>query len=117
MAGERRLASVADVASLPAYVDCYEVNESTDVLPKRFALRADSARAGAGGLYEVRYVDSTGAVDGRIVDVGWTDISGRAAIRTAGRGEILTFLRVGNAVMVQSPLGPRTVRVTSCRLP
>ncbi len=117
MAGERRLASVADVASLPAYVGCYEVNESTDVLPKRFALRADSARAGAGGLYEVRYVDSTGAVDGRIVDVGWTDISGRAAIRTAGRGEILTFLRVGNVVMVQSPLGPRTVRVTSCRLP
>ena len=117
MAGERRLASVADVASLPAYVGCYEVNESTDVLPKRFALRADSARSGAGGLYEVRYVDSTGAVDGRIVDVGWMETGGRAAIRTAGRGEILTFLRVGNVVMVQSPLGPRTVRVTSCRLP
>ena len=108
----RSMAPTLDAASLPSYVGCYELNESTDVLPRKFALRADSARA---GLYEVRYVDSTGAVDGRMVDAGWTETGGRAVIRAARLGEILTILRTGNAILAQSPLGPRTVRVTTCR--
>ena len=95
----------------PLYAGCYELNESTDVLPKRFALRDDSARA---GLQEIRYVDSTGAVDGRMVDAGWTEIGGRAVIRTTRLGEILTITRTGNDVGAESPLGPRSVRVMKC---
>jgi hypothetical protein len=108
----RSSAPTMDAVSFPSYAGCYELNESTDVLPKRFALRADSARA---GLYEVRYVDSSGFVDGRMVDAGWMETGGRAVIRTAGLGEILTIVRTGNAASAQSPLGPRTVRVTTCR--
>ena len=100
------------VVTIPSYAGCYELNESTDVLPKRFALREDSARA---GLYEVRYVDSTGAVDGRMVDAGWLDTGDRAVIRTARLGDILTIARTEKGVAAESPLGPRTVRVTTCR--
>src|SRR5258708_7348981 len=95
----------------PLYAGCYELNESTDVLPKRFALRDDSARA---GLQEIRYVDSTGAVDGRMVDAGWTEIGGRAVIRTTRLGESLTITRTGNDVGAEAPLGPRSVRVMKC---
>jgi Putative zinc-finger len=101
----------------PSYAGCYEVDQSTDVLPRRFALRADSARAGVAGMYEVRYIDSTGAIDGRMVDAGWMEISGRAVIRTARSGEILAITRTGSAIGAESPLGPRTVRQTSCRAP
>jgi hypothetical protein len=114
-ASGRNLASVANVGLLPSYAGCYEVNESTDVLPKRFALRTDSARAGVDGLYEVRYVDSTGVMDGRMVDAGWMETGGRAVIRTSRLGDILTILNTGNGIVAQSPLGPRTVKVTACR--
>jgi hypothetical protein len=115
VAVERSMAPTLDAASLPSYVGCYELNESTDVLPRRFALRVDSARAGVGGSNPVRYIDSTGIVDGRMADAGWMETGGRAVIRTARLGEILTILRTGNAIWAQSPLGPRTVRVTTCR--
>jgi hypothetical protein len=111
----RNLASVVTLGLQRSFVGCYEVNESTDVLPKRFALRTDSARAGVDGLYEVRYVDSTGVMDGRMVDAGWMETGGRAVIRTSRLGDILTILNTGNGIVAQSPLGPRTVKVTACR--
>ena len=114
-AAERAFAPVTEPATTSIYVGCYELSESVDVLPRRFALLADSGRAEADRSYEVRYVDSTGAVDGRIPDVEWKDAGGRAAIRTAGRGEILTLVRVGSAVTVRSVLGARLLRVTPCR--
>lgn len=114
-ASERAMAAFAP---LPGYVGCYEVNESTDVLPKRFALRSDSGRAPPDALYEVRYVDSTGAVAGRIADIGWRVTSGRATIETVARDEILGIRRVGQDFFAaQSVLGPRTVRMTPCHLP
>jgi len=108
------VARVMDASPPPpsSYAGCYEVNESTDVLPKRFALRADSTRA---GFYDVRYVDSTGAVDGRMVDAGWLETGGRAVIRTARLGNVLTIARTETGIAADSPLGPRTVRVTGCR--
>jgi hypothetical protein len=112
----RNLASVMVTGLNESYVGCYEVNESTDVLPSRFALRADSVRAGVERLHEVRYVDSTGVVDGLMVDAGWTESGGTVVIRTTRMGDVLTIRRAGNAIVAQSPLGPRTVLMTACHV-
>jgi anti-sigma factor RsiW len=90
-------------------VGCYEADQSTDVLPRRFALRADSV-----GGNEVRYVDSTGAIDGRIADLDWIDAPGRAIIRSIGRGPIMTIVRTPAAITAQSTLGPRSIRSIVC---
>lgn len=94
-----------------AVARCYELDESTDILPKRFALRTDST-----GVNEVRYVDSTGTVDGKIFDARWTEADGRVSISTAGRGVVLTLTRLGlGDFQAQSPLGPRAAKVATCR--
>ena len=112
---ERALAPMADMALASAFAGCYELNESTDVLPARFALRSEANALGGGAAREVRYVDSTGAVDGRIPDVSWTESEGRVVVRTNARGEILAIVRAGNVLAAQSGLGVRTVRVAPCR--
>ena len=112
-APERALAPTADMSAASAYAGCYEISESIDVLPKRFALIASPMAALGRG--EVRYADSTGAVDGRIPDVSWTERDGRAVIRTNARGEVLAILRAADTLSAQSVAVPRTVRVTFCR--
>jgi anti-sigma factor RsiW len=113
VAPQRALAASADMSAPSAFAGCYEVDESIDVLPKRFALITSPLSALGRG--EVRYVDSTGAVDGRIPDVSWTEGDGRAVIRTNARGEVLAILRAGDTLTAQSAAGPRTLRVTQCR--
>ena len=103
-------------AGLPATLrGCYELDQPTDVLPKRFALLALPEPAAAAMALEVAYLDSTGAVAGRIPDVSWTESGGRAVVRTLARGEILTIVRTETGVSAQSVLGPRTARVAACR--
>jgi hypothetical protein len=103
-APQRQLATSDMLVS--AFVGCYELDQSADVLPRRFALVA------AG---EARYVDSTGSIDGKIPDVNWAEVNGRAVVRTIGRGDVLTLERGPATVTAQSTLGPRTVRTVSCR--
>jgi hypothetical protein len=100
------LAAAADLAAQNRLVACYEVSESTDVVPRRFAL----VTAG-----DVRYVDSTGSVDGKIPDVSWTQADNRIMIRTMTRGDVLVIESTADAVTARSPLGARTVRATRCR--
>ncbi|HET9425221.1 MAG TPA: zf-HC2 domain-containing protein [Gemmatimonadaceae bacterium] len=97
-----------------AFMGCYELNASTDILPGRFALVADTATA-LPGLRAIRYLDASGRLTDRIVDAGWTIEAGRVIVRTAGRGVILSFTKVGTEVSGESPNGPRTGRVASCR--
>jgi hypothetical protein len=108
------LADVASARAVLAFMGCYAMDASTDVLPSKFALVGDSAAAVPGQL-AVRYVDSTGVVTAGIADAGWTTEGGRAIVRTLARGVILTISRSGSEVSAASPSGPRTGRVTSCR--
>jgi hypothetical protein len=112
MAAEPQIAMSRDLASVSALVGCYEVDESTDVLPRRFAL-AMAVDPGMPG--EVRYVDSTGARDGRIPDVSWVESNGQAIIRTVARGEVLVIRRGDDTLFAQSTLGLRTIRARICR--
>ena len=112
-AGTQAMSAFADEPSgSRAFVGCYELNNSTDVLPMRFALVADSAGA---GLSQVRYLDSTGAITERIADAAWSIENGRAVIRTVRRGSILSLSRSDAAVTGESINGPRTGRLTACR--
>ncbi len=96
------------------FVGCYEMNASTETLPVRFALVADTV-SGTSGLLEARYVDANGRLGDRILDAGWSPEAGRAVVKTIARGPILTLTRTGGTVIGQSPNGPRTGRVTLCR--
>jgi hypothetical protein len=100
------VAAAADLAMRDRFVTCYEVNESTDVVPRRFALVMPG---------DVRYVDSTGGVDGKIPDVSWTQADNRITIRAMTRGEVLMIDKAGEAMTARSPLGLRTVRAMACR--
>jgi len=97
---------MSDMAASSSFVGCYELDQSADVLPRRFALI---------GSDEVRYIDSTGAIAGRIPDVSWTETNGRAVVRTAARGEVLSLDRSLPTLSAQSKLGARTVRALDCR--
>jgi len=90
------------------------MNASTETFPARFALVADPV-PGASGLLAVRYVDANGRLSDRILDAGWTPEEGRAVVKTVARNPILTLSRSGETVVAQSPNGPRTGRVGSCR--
>ena len=110
-----RAMDMADRASFEAtasFAGCYEMNVSTDILPVRFALVKDSAGP---GQFEVRYLDADGRPSERIQDAVWTTEGGRAVVKTVGRGTILTLTRTGAAVAAESPNGPRSGRVSSCR--
>ena len=98
--------------SPPSFVGCYQLNESTDILPARFALRADSA---GGNLFDVRYVDSLGRATERILDAGWVIEGGRVVVKTVRRGTILSMSLADGAVTAESVNGPRAGRVTGCR--
>jgi hypothetical protein len=97
-----------------AFVGCYEMSVSTDILPARFALVADSS-AVLPGLLGVRYLDGQGNLSDRIVDAGWTVDGSRAVIRSPGKGVLLTLTRTGSAVTGSSPNGLRSGRVAFCR--
>jgi anti-sigma factor RsiW len=105
-AATQRQLAVSDVAVSASLAGCYEIDQSTDVLPRRFALVAPG---------EARYVDSAGVMDGKIPDVSWTESSGRAVIRTLARGEVLSIERGPVLLSAQSALGARTVRTVRCR--
>ena len=107
---EVRVGPVFD--ALANFVGCYEMNVSTDILPARFALVADSAGP---SRFEVRYLDGDGRPSERILDASWGTEGGRAVIRTTGRGTLLTLVKTGSAVTAESPNGPRTGRVFPCR--
>lgn len=106
------MADRAELSALTAFVGCYEMNVSTDILPARFALLADSAGP---SRFEVRYLDANGRPSERILDAFWETEGGRAVIRTTGRGIVLTLGKTGSAVTADSPNGPRSGRVLSCR--
>ena len=97
---------------LPDFVGCYEMNVSTDILPVRFALVRDSAGP---NQFAVRYLDANGRPGERVLDAAWTPVGTRAVVQTVSRGTILTLTKTGTAVRAESPNGPRTGRVTSCR--
>jgi hypothetical protein len=98
-----------------SFVGCYQVSETTDVLPKEFALtNAPGAADQLRNTYEVRYLDSTGATSTPIIDVNWLALPGRAVIRSP-RGVILTLTRIGDKVAAQSALGLRTIQLVRCR--
>ena len=105
-AATQRQIPMSDMAASSSFVGCYELDQSADVLPRRFALI---------GSDEVRYIDSTGAIAGRIPDVSWTETNGRAVVRTAARGEVLSLDRSLPTLSAQSKLGARTVRALDCR--
>lgn len=100
--------------AVPALSGCYEMDASTDILPARFALVADSAPA-MPGHHAVRYVDANGRVSEAIADAGWTTEAGRAIVRTIARGTILTISRAGAQATAQSPNGTRSGSVAICR--
>lgn len=109
-----RLEQVVVAAATRMFVGCYELNESTDVLPARFALLTDASPA-LPGQSGVRYVDSEGRPADRILDAGWVEQNGMALISTVGRGLVLSLSRTDSLARGQSVSGPRNGRVTPCR--
>jgi hypothetical protein len=108
------MAERADAEAVTAGLGCYEMNASTDVIPMRFALVADSSSS-LPGFRRVRYVNDQGQLTEPMMDAGWTMEGGRIVIRTSNRGAVLTLSKTGAAVTGESPNGPRTGRVISCR--
>jgi hypothetical protein len=99
--------------AVQAALGCYELNTSTDVLPARFALTADSAAAS--GLFAIRYLEDDGRLAPPIVDLGWVPSGREIVVRNATGRQLLTFLKTGSTVTGDSPNGPRSGRVFSCR--
>jgi hypothetical protein len=107
------MADQAGAEAVRAAVGCYELNTSTDVLPSRFALTADSAAVP--GLLTIRYLDAEGRLAPPIVDLGWMSAGGAVLIRNAAGVQLLTMVKTASGVMGDSPNGQRNGRVISCR--
>ena len=103
----------ASAEAIRAAVGCYELNASTDVLPARFALTADSAAVP--GLLSIRYLDAEDRLAPPIVDLGWVPAGGSITIRNAAGVHLLTMVKTASGVTGESPNGQRNGRVLSCR--
>jgi hypothetical protein len=98
--------------SAHALAGCYEMNASTEVLPARFALDADSSAIP--GLMSIRYVDADGRPTSPIADLGWTFDLSRVIVKTQTGETLLTLRKTGSAVAGAGRSGSRTGRVVSC---
>jgi hypothetical protein len=107
------MADQAASEAIGAAVGCYELNASTDVLPARFALTADSAAVP--GLFTIRYLDADGRPAPSIIDLGWMTAGGAVLIRNAAGVQLLTMVKTASGVTGESPNGQRNGRVISCR--
>jgi hypothetical protein len=108
---ERGFAKMPDEAP-SAFVGCYVMNASTEILPARFALATDSSAIP--GLLRMQYVDGDGLATQPIADVGWAVEGGEVVVKTQARETLLTLQKTGSSVSGQSRSGPRNGRVTSC---
>ena len=103
----------AAAEAVRAAVGCYELNASTDVLPARFALTADSAAVP--GLLSIRYLDAEDRLAPPIIDLGWRPSGGSITVRNAAGMQLLTMVKTASGVTGESPNGQRNGRVLSCR--
>jgi hypothetical protein len=103
----------AAAEAVRASVGCYQLNASTDVLPARFALTADSAAVP--GLFAIRYLDAEDRLAPPIVDLGWVPVGRSVVIRNAAGMRLLILVKTDSSVTGDSPNGLRSGRVVSCR--